>query len=77
MSIHRALVLAFALTLTLPALAQKQPASPPANAECKFADGKTIKVDYSSPRMKKRKIYGGLVPYGKSGAQARTMPPHS
>ncbi|MBS1850195.1 MAG: DUF2911 domain-containing protein [Acidobacteria bacterium] len=39
--------------------------SPPASAECKFSDGKTIKTDYSSPRMKGRKIYGGLVPYGK------------
>ena len=37
--------------------------SPPAKAECKFADGKTITVDYSSPRVKGRKIYGGLVPY--------------
>jgi hypothetical protein len=39
--------------------------SPPAKAECKFADGKAITVDYSSPRMKGRKIYGGLVPYGQ------------
>ncbi len=39
--------------------------SPPATAECKFADGKTIAVDYSSPRMKGRKIYGELVPYGR------------
>src|ERR1700681_4150858 len=39
--------------------------SPPAQAQCKFADGKTITVDYSSPRMKGRKIYGGLVPYDK------------
>ena len=39
--------------------------SPPANAQCKFTDGKTITVDYSSPRMKGRKIYGGLVPYGQ------------
>lgn len=51
-----------------PGLAQqdksKRP-SPPAKAECKFADGKTIAVDYSSPRVKGRKIYGELVPYGK------------
>jgi Protein of unknown function (DUF2911) len=54
------------LTLTLFAAAQgSQPASPPAQAECKFADGKTVKIDYSSPRMKGRKIYGGLVPYGE------------
>lgn len=39
--------------------------SPPAKAECKFADGKTIHVDYSSPRMRGRKIFGGLVPYGE------------
>ena len=39
--------------------------SPPAQAECKLPDGKSIKVDYSSPRMKGRKIFGGLVPYGE------------
>ncbi len=39
--------------------------SPPAKAECKLAGGKTITVDYSSPRAKGRKIYGDLVPYGK------------
>src|SRR5262249_25416171 len=39
--------------------------SPPASAECKLADGKTVKTDYSSPRVKGRKIYGGLVPYDK------------
>lgn len=39
--------------------------SPPASADCKLAGGKTIHVDYSSPRMKGRKIYGGLVAYGK------------
>src|SRR5579863_550856 len=39
--------------------------SPPAAADCKFHDGKTVHVDYSSPRMKGRKIFGDLVPYGK------------
>jgi hypothetical protein len=39
--------------------------SPPAKAECKLAGGKTLTVDYSSPRAKGRKIYGELVPYGK------------
>src|SRR3982074_1010360 len=39
--------------------------SPPASAECKFSDGKTVKIDYSSPRAKGRKIFGDLVPYGK------------
>jgi Protein of unknown function (DUF2911) len=44
--------------------------SPPASAACKFSDGKTIKIDYSSPRGKGRKIFGdasekALVPYGQ------------
>ncbi|HXY49550.1 MAG TPA: DUF2911 domain-containing protein [Terriglobales bacterium] len=53
----------------------KQRPSPAASAECKFSDGKTIKVDYSSPRAKGRKIYGGLVPYGevwRTGANEAT-----
>lgn len=39
--------------------------SPPASTTCDLGAGKTIKTDYSSPRMKGRKIYDGLVPYGK------------
>ena len=44
--------------------------SPPASSACKFSDGKTIKIDYSSPRAKGRKIFGeasekALVPYGQ------------
>jgi hypothetical protein len=39
--------------------------SPAASASCDLGGGKTIKTDYSSPRMKGRKIYGDLVPYGK------------
>ena len=49
--------------------------SPPAKAECKFSDGNSITVDYSSPRMKGRQIYGGLVPYGqvwRAGANEAT-----
>jgi hypothetical protein len=49
--------------------------SPPAKAECQVAGGKTITVDYSSPRAKGRKIYGGLVPYGhvwRAGANEAT-----
>jgi hypothetical protein len=49
--------------------------SPPASADCKFSDGKSVTVDYSSPRMKGRKIYGGLVPYGevwRTGANEAT-----
>jgi hypothetical protein len=39
--------------------------SPPAQAQCKFSDGKTVTIDYSSPRAKGRKVFGGLVPYGE------------
>src|SRR5580700_602896 len=39
--------------------------SPPATTSCTLADGKTINVDYSSPRVKGRKIFGELEPYGK------------
>ena len=63
--------LALAVVLTASSLSfgqdkdkSKRP-SPPAQAQCKFADGKSITVDYSSPRAKGRKIYGGLVPFGK------------
>jgi len=60
-------VLALAV-LTVPARSQqdksKRP-SPPAQAECKFADGGTITIDYSSPRLKGRKIIGEQDPYGK------------
>ena len=62
-----AIVATFLLCLTVVAIAQEKgpPKSPPADAECKFSDGKTVKVHYSSPRMRGRKIYGDLVPYGK------------
>jgi hypothetical protein len=78
-----------ALLFTIPALGSGQMSmskdkskrpSPPASAECKFFDGKTIKVDYSSPRAKGRKIFGAasdkaLVPFGevwRSGANEAT-----
>ena len=49
--------------------------SPPARAACKFADGKMITVNYSSPRMRGRKIFGDLVPFGevwRTGADEAT-----
>lgn len=61
-------------TLTVFAACQGKP-SPPASATCDLGSGKTIKTDYSSPRMKGRKIYGGLVPYGevwRTGANEAT-----
>src|SRR5690349_11346904 len=63
-------VLSSILLLTVFCSAQMQGdktkrASPPEQAVCKFNDSKTVTVNYSSPRMKGRQIYGGLVPYGK------------
>jgi Protein of unknown function (DUF2911) len=49
---------------TAAAFAQNRP-SPAASATCDLGGGKTITTAYSSPRMKGRKIYGDLVPYGK------------
>jgi len=61
--------------LTVFAASQGGKPSPPASATCDLGGGKTIKTDYSSPRMKGRKIYGGLVPYGdvwRTGANEAT-----
>jgi len=70
--------------LVLPQMSMSQDKSkrpsPPASAECKFSDGKTIKVDYSSPRAKGRKIFGAasdkaVVPFGeiwRTGANEAT-----
>jgi Protein of unknown function (DUF2911) len=44
---------------------KSQRPSPPAQAQCKLPDGKAVSIDYSSPRAKGRKIFGGLVPFGK------------
>src|SRR5215468_6712894 len=74
---HSAFLMLMILVLTVVATAQdksKRP-SPPAGAQCNFADGKSIKVDYSSPRAKGRQIFGGLVPYGqvwRTGANEAT-----
>src|SRR5260370_18145395 len=71
-------IAALALACTTIASAQQdksQRPSPPAQAQCKFSDGKTITVDYSSPRAKGRKIFGDLVPYGqvwRAGANEAT-----
>lgn len=49
--------------------------SPPAAATCELGAGQNVKVDYSSPRAKGRKIFGNLVPYGeiwRTGANEAT-----
>jgi hypothetical protein len=64
-------VIGIVLALGLSVVAQQTPPdkskrpSPPGTADCKYSDGKTIHIDYSRPSAKGRKIYGGLVPYGK------------
>ena len=65
---HIAILTSMILTFVALASAQEdkstQP-SPPASAECKLPDGKTIKTDYSSPRLRGRKMIGGNNPYGQ------------
>jgi len=42
----------------------QEPLSPPARASVTIA-GKKVTIAYSSPRIRERKIMGGLVPYGQ------------
>jgi hypothetical protein len=44
--------------------AKKPVLSPPATASVELG-GKQVTIDYSAPSMRGRKIFGGLVPYGK------------
>src|SRR5580698_4897051 len=80
---RKVLVLCSAILLTVGVLAlrgnaqqdKSQRPSPPAQAVFHFADGKTVTIDYSSPRAKGRKIFGDLVPYGqvwRAGANEAT-----
>jgi hypothetical protein len=49
--------------------------SPPAQASWDLGGGKSVTIDYSSPRAKGRKIYGELVPFGqvwRTGANEAT-----
>jgi hypothetical protein len=71
---------ALTIAFTTAAFAQGRP-SPAASATCDLGGGRTIKTDYSSPRMKGRKIFGELVPFGevwRTGANdATTFVPSS
>ena len=57
----------FVLTafISLSSCAQNAPASPPATATGKIGAA-TVTVNYSAPSVKGRKIFGELVPYGKT-----------
>jgi hypothetical protein len=67
--VRKTAALCFLILLGLTAMAipcwSQEVLSPPAKAACKFADGKTISVAYSSPRMRGRRIFGDLVPFGE------------
>src|SRR5271155_5838660 len=55
--------------------AQGTKPSPAATASCDLGGGQTLTVNYSSPRMNGRKIFGALVPYGevwRAGANEAT-----
>lgn len=68
------LILSCAACAQTPKDKSKRP-SPPGNAQCAFADGKKINIDYSRPSMKGRKIYGELVPWDqewRTGANEAT-----
>jgi DUF2911 family protein len=70
-----ALLIGLIFTFISIAVCQGNKPSPPASATCDLGGGKTIKTDYSSPRMRGRKIYGDLVPIGqvwRTGANEAT-----
>ena len=66
------LVMAFA---TLAQQDKSKRPSPPAQATWDLGGGKSVTIDYSSPRAKGRKIYGDLVAFGqvwRTGANEAT-----
>lgn len=75
MGLQKKLQILFIALLTVTfANAQNKPASPAATVKGKI-NGATIKIDYSSPSVKGRVIWGELVPFNKiwrAGANAAT-----
>jgi len=54
---------------------QSKRPSPPATAKCELAGGKTVTIDYSSPRKKGRNVFSDVVKYGevwRTGANEAT-----
>jgi hypothetical protein len=54
---------------------KSQRPSPPATAKCELAGGKTVTIDYSSPRKKGRNVFPDVVKYGevwRTGANEAT-----
>ena len=70
-----ALLAGLIFTLSAFAACQGGKPSPAASASCDLGGGKTIKTDYSSPRLKGRKMIGEHEPYGqvwRTGANEAT-----
>ena len=70
-----AFLFAFALLVSAVTFAQDKPASP-RDSVSGTAAGSTITINYGSPSVKGRKIWGELVPYGKpwrAGANKATI----
>ena len=71
----RIAILTVVTLLATAAYAQQKAPSPAASASCDLGGGKTIKTDYSSPRLRGRKMIGGENPYGqvwRTGANEAT-----
>jgi hypothetical protein len=69
-------IFVMALLVSTVAFGQKKPAASPADSVSGTVAGSTIKISYSSPAVKGRKIWGGLVPYDKvwrTGANEATI----
>ncbi len=71
------LTLAFLLIGSITALAQiQQPAASPAAHVSQVVGFTKISIDYSSPSVKGRKVFGGIIKYGESwraGANGQTI----
>lgn len=67
----------FSMMMSLTIMAQDQPAKPsPAETATGTINGANVTIAYSSPAVKGRKIWGGLVPYDKvwrAGANEATI----
>jgi hypothetical protein len=72
--VHLGIVATLFTTAALAQMGKARP-SPAASATCDLGGGKTVTTNYSSPRVKGRKIYGDLVPFGevwRTGANEAT-----
>ena len=54
----------FTMTVAIAGAQEKKAASPAETAQGKF-NGAAVTINYGSPSVKGREIWGGLVPYGK------------